>query len=120
MSKRDIRFRAWNGKEMFGVTSYYWEEWGSCTDCLQEAMPTGEVLMQFTGLSDKFGKDIFEDDIIEIYCENDEKYKAVIKYSGAEFIAEDINTGGTWHYHRWHKDAVIGNIHQNPELLKLK
>lgn len=70
------------------------------------------VLMQFTGLHDKNGKEIYEGDILH---EKKEK-TAPMANNGIdrEIIVEDIRH---LEFNEVHCE-VIGNIYENPELLK--
>ena len=75
-----------------------------------------ETVGQYTGLTDKNGVRIFEGDILTI--ENEGVY-AAIKYneSNAAFYVEDEDHED-YLGEAWETDAVIiGNIHDNPELL---
>ena len=105
---REIKFRAWftNGKEVFAINPYFFEEQGlmEWQDVRDNSLYT---FLQFTGLHDKNGKEIYEGDVVRI---------------GSRPPVEV----------RWHKDSagflqvgmelmsnteVIGNIYENPELL---
>lgn len=73
------------------------------------------VIMQFTGLLDKNGKEIYEDDIIKDHFKNT---ISRIRYSieRSQFIPDNDNP----HYGYWPASVyieIIGNIYENPELL---
>lgn len=80
----------------------------------------GVIALQFTGLKDKNGNDVYESDIIRF---SDENLKVIYNSSTASFDVEFI--GGDVEplvpqYGEWYADQVeiIGNIYSNPELLK--
>ena len=90
-----------------------------------------ETVGQFTGLTDKNGKKIFEGDIVNTYngtktLKELEKisYKGisfigVIKWNltEARFYLEHLD-GIKWHLKNDRFYEIIGNIHDNPELLE--
>lgn len=83
-----------------------------------------ETVGQFTGLTDKNGNKIFEGDIVKAkwrYLSNTDTVIGVVKYDNADFILE------TDEHYLFFEDnifsyecEVIGNIHDNPELLNEK
>ena len=75
-----------------------------------------ETVGQYTGLTDKNGKKIFEGDIINIVYPDTIVRNAVINYVGASFYGD--NRFDLWELDGYISLEVIGNIHDNPELLK--
>ena len=81
-----------------------------------------ETVGQCVGLNDKNGKKIFEGDIVKdrgllygrvIYATPQDGYSGM---SG--FMVDDVNDGLQDYNGFWHMVEVIGNIHDNPELLE--
>lgn len=82
-------------------------------------------LLQYTGLKDKNGKDIYEGNVVKRYCDIEKKtYRGVVKYEDAGFIIETIGKHEYAFYDymgskfSWDELEIIGNIYENHELLK--
>lgn len=80
-----------------------------------------ETVSQFTGLTDENGKKIFEGDIVEIDVHDHLGWNVikgkVIFLEGAWLVTDS----GSFAIPLWseiNEIEVIGNIHENPELLK--
>ena len=76
-----------------------------------------ETLCQYTGLKDRNGNRIWENDICTLITEEGE---FVIKYDeeGARFILDGDGIVGDFDNYYDYECEVIGNIFDNPELLK--
>lgn len=134
---REIKFRAWDSyhKEMITPWCELKENghfWGEDTTNKPIYVSSSEHVMQYTGLKDKNGKEIFEGDILNaIDCElvgynqnewgESEVYadaKGKVHYVGAGFCF-DGHSAGDLPLDTFDSDAleVIGNIYENPDLL---
>lgn len=130
---RETKFRAWNKLKKIMVyedednSSVYLDGWcASDVQVLNQTLNSKFVkdiyeFMQYTGLKDKNGKEIYEGDIVKfkMYDGEYENYKIVFRNAEFEAINEDdtnfISTD-IWNVY----GEVIGNIYDNPELLKKK
>ena len=117
---RDIKFRAWDtqAEEMlYGVEHTYdgykvpMPSFGALLDC-----PDFYNVMQYTGLKDQNGKEIYEGDILQFSNGNlgeviwsNLRAGFDVAFDGA--IPEELDVGLA------DRSEVIGNIYQNKELL---
>jgi uncharacterized phage protein (TIGR01671 family) len=110
---REIKFRAWDKarNQMREVRDIAWDGHGGI-DVAYSCDPMGEyrggpdTLMQYTGLKDKNGKEIYEGDMVR-----EGRIVMVVKWSGAgwsPFTEVTIPEAC----------EVIGNIYENPDLIK--
>lgn len=76
-----------------------------------------ETVGQFTGMLDKNDKRIFEGDIVDILTENEET--GIVTYEDGGFWVNADGFNVDFHSNINGTDLeIIGNIHDNPELLK--
>lgn len=117
---REIKFRAWemNYKEIIDVDSINFETKIINTECAWR-MFSEVILMQYTGLKDVKGVEIFEGDIV-IGKSLDFQGMGVVQYFPPRF--EIIGAKQHEGLFRVLESCceVIGNIYENPELLEGK
>lgn len=82
-----------------------------------EFMVDVNTIGQFTGLHDKDGKEIYEGDILAIPADYDDPDETVIFCDGC-FMVDDGRYKTAFCHACVTIRSVIGNIHDNPELLK--
>lgn len=114
---RDILFR---GKRLDNG------EWAE-SPCHLGTMASGTVLHdfdpatvdQYTGLTDKNGVKIFEGDIVDGIDFSAEDGYGLVRWDDGAFEVIGNGARGAFYEDYWGKDfEVIGNIHDNPELME--
>lgn len=129
---RELKFRAWDNEEkrwllgyeyknlggfsMFGECMLF-EEWSAILNRFilqqKDRTPSDLKLMQYTGLKDKNGKEVYEGDILK----TDSGLNQFVEYRNdmAMFVCRFKNGASTNISVQW---EIIGNIYENPELIK--
>ena len=120
---REILFRGKrvdDGEWMFGNLTLWGDGGASIDQEPTEGSPLyavdTETVGQFTGLTDKNGKRIFENDIVNIEYPKTTVKNCVIEYMGASFFGSTPTD--SWELDGYYDIEVIGNIHDNPEILE--
>ena len=126
---REIKFRAWDieakeFKDMDEVTVDVQSDGTLCGCWHDEDGPWEVILMQYTGLKDKNGKEIYEGDIVEFppfnkdYCEGEylprQRFTVSLDTIRLWLKEEKFGYEGELLLDNTNSE-VIGNIYENPE-----
>ena len=106
---REIKFRVWDKQKKFMIKTVTIQNL-----TYKFASNKDHIFLQYTGLKDKNGKEIYEGDIVYIDDEainvvfEEGAFKVHTKYDG-DWLLSELDLSNL---------EVIGNIYENPELLK--
>lgn len=121
MKNRVIKFRAYDDRSMIYSHNNDLNESTMQLSWFFNKVRTDAPIMQFTGLTDKNGKEIYEGDIITINLKNNPfkiKCTVIYKQSQCQFMAMEVSKKKlVYQLHHNRNIEVIGNIYENPELL---
>lgn len=119
---REIKFRAWLKEErkMVNVETLFIGINRLCfgnskTEDLFFRDFEEVELMQYTGLKDKNGKEIYEGDIYHV---GDKNIRYLVVWFDSGFEGKQLRSTSYAGLKSWAKDIeILGNIYENPELL---
>lgn len=116
------KFRAWwaKEKEMHEVTAIDFLREEVLFFAADSVYLKDVILMQYTGLKDKNGVEIYGGSCIEGKYPNGRKFKGIVEYSTdqAGYIVKTTYSWKPSSLDMCRDCTVIGSIHENPELLK--
>jgi len=130
---REIKFRAWvkhagfmgHVEELFLMNEYVninldEDPEAYCVGNSRSYIFDKVEIMQFTGLHDKNGAEVFEGDVVKGKDYNDRRFIGEVIFDSCQWYLKGVKQYKE--YHALNKInynfEIIGNIHQQPELLK--
>ena len=128
MSHREIKFRAWDGEQMMWLDNPWNNYWYNTEKYDGKAVLENTNIkcnhlfyagilkvMQFIGLQDRGGVNIYEGDKLSLH---DDTLTVVIEFRAGQFVGVCQNTFKSEIQNRnWNQYVVIGNIYEHPNLL---
>ena len=133
---REFKFRVWSIEEKQFISPNILEVFDESGDLTPfKYIKTGKlnplympvenyIIQQYTGLTDKNKKEIYEGDALDFTARYKQTGPVEVIYYGASFGCVVTDDGGLkefWdlsHIVQQHYPEIIGNIFENPELLK--
>lgn len=112
---RETKFRQWIGKRF-----HYWGFLNGA-GCFTGPIDVNIDNEQFTGLKDQDGKEIYEGDILKIQAGWEGDHWIIEKIRSVEYFAQYGEAGFIVSFPDgigFESCKVIGNIHENPDVLK--
>ena len=120
---REIKFRAWDKhhNSMEYINDLYWFE----ENGIHDFNDNNYIFMQNTGLKDKNGKEIYDSDIVKVTWGSGKIVFYEVKYCGSlgyHYLRDTKNKedDDIICIYDYSQMDVIGNVFDNPELLKNK
>ena len=127
---REIKFRAWDS----GVNQMIYPHSDGVANHLEvwEILRYFDVVMQYTGLKDKNGKEIYEGDIVNLWDFDGGPYVHKVSWEESGYFTlvpymDGLGFIPTLGFFTNNEDCsdpyqveIIGNIYENPELLEAK
>ena len=128
---REIMFRLWDGRkeEYVNLANKEFEFTPDSKEPWILAFGFGKrfIVEQYTGLKDKNGKKIYEGDVVEVNTKKSGRDTCEVLWNesipGFEMMSFDGEIYSFFDIgvdYEWESIEVIGNIHENPELLEDK
>jgi hypothetical protein len=115
---RVLKFRVWRVFEKTMLSNDWLMSAAVSCHTLFGGGRTDIRVMQFTGLHDKHGKEIYEGDILEHVYKNTTVFRVMVIFEDGCFVVKESLTSDdpTCLFERTHF-KIIGNIYEHPNLL---